>query len=64
LHDDREQLGGSFECGAIFGGNLNLGMMRGLSTLWEFFNRNFSIFQFFFRQFGVNQSSTLLQAIF
>ena len=31
LHDSRWQDGASFECGVIFGKNLNLGLIRGLS---------------------------------
>ena len=31
LHDGRRQKGASFECGVIFGKNINLGLIRGLN---------------------------------
>ena len=44
LHDGRRQYRTSFEYGAIFGKNLNLGLIRELNrydALFEFLNGNF-----------------------
>ena len=66
MHDGRGQEGSSFEYGAIFEKNLNSGLSRRLDRDLPFFGvliRGLSIFQFFFRYFGVNKVKEVLATI-